>query len=439
MNPSQLENFHEFLHGYTDISSKNVLSTNDETYKNLKNLIRKSDIVILRGDKDSSVVIMNRSDYTEKREGMIEEGVKKGTYKKTEDTTLQDLKKFQDFLYRNFYTYKHYKSMYPHSNQPAKLYGTAKTHKFNNIQEINKEKLKFRPIIDQTGTYSYNTAQVISQYLKPLCKNEFKINDTQSFAVDIKNIQPLQEDQEDISYDVESLFTNIPINETIDYILDQIHNKKKLKPICSKLIFKRLLLKLATEVTFIINNHFFKQTDGCTMGGPLSVTFSDIFMIKMENDIVIPMKPIFYRRYVDDIYSRRKKNIGDSLFKASNSYHKNIKLTIEINPIKFLDTHLHNKDGTFVTKVYRKETKIPAHWSSQIPKRYKRNSIKVDLHRAKNISTNFEEELKFIWNKFIKADFPVPFINNVIKDFKNQQKKRATKQRRRVNYPFVFL
>ena len=107
--------------------------------------------------------------------------------------------------------------------------------------------------------------------------------------------------------------------------------------------------------------------------------------------------------------------------------------------MKFLDTHLHNKDATFVTKVYRKETKFLAHWSSQIPKRYKRNSIKVDLHRAKNISTNFEEELKFIRNKFIKADLPVPFINNLIKDFKNQQKKRATKQRRRVNYPFVFL
>ena len=39
VDPSQLENFHEFLRGYTDIFSKNVLSTNDETYKNLKNLI----------------------------------------------------------------------------------------------------------------------------------------------------------------------------------------------------------------------------------------------------------------------------------------------------------------------------------------------------------------------------------------------------------------
>ena len=88
VDPSQLENFHEFLRGYTYIFSKNVLSTNDETYKDLKNLIRKSDRVVLRGNKDSSVVIMNWWDNTGKLEGMIEEGVKKGTHKKEEDTTF---------------------------------------------------------------------------------------------------------------------------------------------------------------------------------------------------------------------------------------------------------------------------------------------------------------------------------------------------------------
>ena len=31
------------------------------------------------------------------------------------------------------------------------------------------------------------------------------------------------------------------------------------------------------------------------MGRPLFVTFSDIYMVKMENDIVIPSKPIFYQ------------------------------------------------------------------------------------------------------------------------------------------------
>ena len=67
------------------------------------------------------------------------------------------------------------------------------------------------------------------------------------------------------------------------------------------------------------------------MGGPLSVTLSDIYMVKMEGDIVVPTKPIFYRRYVDDIYNRRKKNTEDKLYQSLNSYHKNIKLTIETN------------------------------------------------------------------------------------------------------------
>ena len=52
--------------------------------------------------------------------------------------------------------------MYPHSNQPAKLYGTAKTHKFKDIKEITKEQIKFRPITDQTDTYTYGASHVIS-------------------------------------------------------------------------------------------------------------------------------------------------------------------------------------------------------------------------------------------------------------------------------------
>ena len=52
--------------------------------------------------------------------------------------------------------------MYLHSNQPSELYVTAKTHKFKDIKEIRKQQIKFRPIIDQTGTYTYGAAQVIS-------------------------------------------------------------------------------------------------------------------------------------------------------------------------------------------------------------------------------------------------------------------------------------
>ena len=59
------------------------------------------------------------------------------------------------------------------------------------------------------------------------------------------------------------------------------------------------------------------------MGGPLSVTFSDINMVKMEDDVVILSKRIFYRRFVEDIYSRQK--LGDNvLFERLNNYHPKI-------------------------------------------------------------------------------------------------------------------
>ena len=45
---------------------------------------------------------MDSKMYYEKLEIMVTEGIKNSIYKKTTDTTLHDLKLFQDFLYRNF-------------------------------------------------------------------------------------------------------------------------------------------------------------------------------------------------------------------------------------------------------------------------------------------------------------------------------------------------
>ena len=118
-----------------------------------------------------------------------------------------------------------YKDMKADHNQPARLYGTAKTHNFETLFDITVVYLKFRPIIDQTGTFMYNAAKVMSDYLRSLCKNEYSINDTQKFPIMLSSIPLLQDDKEDVSYDVESLFTNIPIQETINSIIEQIYKK----------------------------------------------------------------------------------------------------------------------------------------------------------------------------------------------------------------------
>ena len=257
---------------------------------------------------------MTRYNYNNKLGAMLNNVTSTGIYAPTEDATLKDLKLFQDFLRRNFKDkYDKYEEMRPVSHEPGKLYATAKTHKFNSLDDITVDSLKFRPIISQIGTCIYNASRVIPQYLKILCENEYKINDTQTFASIIKNQTPLSPDEEYGSYDVDSLFTNIPVEETIKYIICQIYNEKKVPQICSKTIFRRLMYILTTQCAFQFNQNLFKQT-GCSMGRPLSVTLTDIHMIRIERDIVTLLKPIFYKRLVDDIYNRKKKGIHDNLY-----------------------------------------------------------------------------------------------------------------------------
>ena len=220
----------------------------------------------------------------------------------------------------------------------------------------------------------------------------------------IKALPPCQENEEYVSYDVDSLFTNIPSMETIDYIIHKIYNEKFLKPICKELIFKRLLYKLTTDCTIQFNQHFYKQIDGCAMGGPLSVILTDIHMVRTENEVVKPMNPSLYKRFVHDLYNKRKKSQQDVLLEALNNFHPNIKLTIEVNPLKFLDTEIIvNNEGVVTTQVYRKENKKAVPWVSKIPKRYKRNTISGDLHRSRKTTSNFDIEIRAIKAKYNKA------------------------------------
>ena len=89
--------FKHFLRVHSNLFHQNIFSTPDYTYKVLQKLATDPDLVVLSGDKDSSVVIMQRADYVNKLETMIEEGIANGKYVVTEDNTLKDLNLFKTF------------------------------------------------------------------------------------------------------------------------------------------------------------------------------------------------------------------------------------------------------------------------------------------------------------------------------------------------------
>ena len=58
------------------------------------------------------------------------------------------------------------------------------------------------------------------------------------------------ENNEDVSYDVESLFTNTPVKETIEYVLHKIYGDKSIKVFCKKSIFKNPISKINKRTHF---------------------------------------------------------------------------------------------------------------------------------------------------------------------------------------------
>ena len=152
---------------------------------------------------------------------------------------------------------------------------TTKTHKFVEFKDITTDNLKLRPIISTCGTYYYQSAKSLAKYLAPLAENEYTIKDTLEFPDHLQD-RTLDEDEVLMSYDVSSLFTEVSLEETIDYIIHQIYNENKLPHLSNKRIFKRLLQKVTQGSVFSFNGNLYKQIDWCGMGNPLSPVIASL-------------------------------------------------------------------------------------------------------------------------------------------------------------------
>ena len=108
--------------------------------------------------------------------------------------------------------------------------------------------------------------------------NEFTVQDSFKFAEDIRsqNKQFVM-----ASLDVDSLFTNIPLDETIEICVDELFKGKKKNEKVNGLTKSQIaqLLKLATKQSFFIfNNNFYIQKDGVALGNPLVPTLANTFL-----------------------------------------------------------------------------------------------------------------------------------------------------------------
>ena len=156
------------------------------------------------------------------------------------------------------------------------MYGNFKVHK----QQIDGCP-PFRLIFSALQTPTYNLAKFLVPILNPLCENEYIVKDSFQFAEEIYEQDPTLSMG---SLDVDSLFTNIPLDETIDICVNQLFENTDTVEGFTKSELKHLLSLATEESYFIFNGLLYKQIDGIAMGSPLRPSLANAFLSYHEKN-----------------------------------------------------------------------------------------------------------------------------------------------------------
>ena len=106
------------------------------------------------------------------------------------------------------------------------------------------------------------------------------------------------------SFDVVSLFTNVPLLETIDICSKAFyHNSNISSPLLSEMSLRKLMLMVTSGVKFSFDSIMYRQVDGVAMGSPLGSLLANIFVGYCESLIPEHEYPPFYYRFVDDSFA----------------------------------------------------------------------------------------------------------------------------------------
>ena len=393
----------------------------------LKSLKSEDSIIISKPDKGKGVVIQNKNDYISKMEMLLSDRSKfevlSGDIHKLMMSLEEKLNRILRPLKSTLGQFC-YDSVRASGSQPGVMYGLVKVHKAS---------FPLRPIVSSINTFNYNLSKFLTRFLSNFGTNKYTIENSSQFLQEINRLE-LRGGFVMASLDVESLFTNVPLKESLNIIKNKLDRSTVDLPIDIN-SFMKLLDIAASYSIFIFNSILYKQIDGCSMGGPLSPILANIFMCNFESVALVNcpshFKPIYYRRYVDDCFVLFREVGHIELFKLyMNNQHPNIRFTSECeadSTLPFLDTKIYRStEGNLTTTVYRKPTYtgLGLNFFSVTPMIFNLNSIRTLLNRAYTNCSNYvglHKELEFLKQYFLDNKYPLSVINRHINSFLNNK------------------
>lgn len=407
----------------TDIESKiintNLIRTNDEQnqqYHKTISSLKSKDVFYLKADKSNTIVILDKNEYLNRVTDMLNSGPyilqDKNPLAKYISSTTFSLKQCKTLINQDLI-----KHLYiPNPNIP-RLYCLPKIHKPGK---------NMRPIVNTINSPCYNLSKWLTQMLQNLnpypslaIKNRFE------FINSIKNIK-LQEDEIMISFDVTSLYPNIPIKETMKFFEKWFNSINLSKEETNEYLI--LINNCMNQNIFQFNGKFYQQTEGTAMGNPLSCFIANLFMGYFETNAKekLPYFPRCWLRYVDDVFTIFNKNQDlNNFLNQLNSFYPTIKFTYETesnSKLPFLDVLLTRNENSQLIDfdIYRKPTHTNRFITndSYHPPSQKRAAFNNMVYRLLNTplnQENYNKELCYIKNIAIYNGYDCSLIDNIIK------------------------
>ena len=253
-------------------------------------------IIITKPDKDRGTDILNKKEYIEKVASILNDTSKFRQISEdmfTVITTLEDKlgRLLRKLLKLNIISQHTFNFLFSSGSASGILYGLPKTHKTG---------VPVRPVLSTIGTFNYSLAKFLVPIIEPLTTNQYTLKNSFAYVEDVRKLN--FHNKVLASFDVQSLFTNIPLNETIN-IVDKLFSDLPTFMNFTKKQFKALLELSVKDSQFQFNSKFYTQTDGVAMDSCLGPSFVNTFLCHHEtlwlSDCPASFKPIYYKRYVD--------------------------------------------------------------------------------------------------------------------------------------------
>ena len=373
------------------------------------------DLVITRPDKGRATVILTKDSYLEKMMEILNDRSKflsLGPVSKFDQTvkTEQNLRRtLKRLLESKEIPEPVYNRVVPVGSVRPRMYGLPKVH---------KPGAPLRPILSMCGSPQYEVSKWLCEHLKPVVQyyGGRCVQDSFKFSEAVRESQ-LSRGGYMCSFDVVSLFTNVPLKEVVDICADALYRNDDIQTDLTTLTedsFKELMSLATSGVEFSFNGVMYRQIDGVAMGSPLGPALANIFVGHYEQKIPEKEWPGMYFRYVDDAFSHfESQDRCVTFFSCLNSLHPALRFTLEgemDGSLPFLDVRVTRTDSGIITSIYRKPTFTGLYtpWDSYSPTIYKINLVRSLTHRILRICSTsvIQKELDTLRSILQKNGYP---------------------------------